>query len=451
MSTTATSKSLLASSKTEVPSPKKQQLTTCERYHAKPPPPPSALPRTPLSLSSSSPSSSSSKTTTTATNPNLSLSSPSQAIAPATTTPATATTIPSPTRGLPRREIKQQPIKQTQGQEQGRGLKQKQTQLCTSNTVLISSARNQNLLHANPPTKPLRQQPQPQPQLQTTTFPTSPTRPSPLQATSDLKVPQSRLKSILKQRQRFILKLCGSDSGWINSSLTVDERSLFKLDITFVKASQDSSLSRPPPKVSPGTTASEYDDPGLDGGLDGPPPNNCTSTPDDSSTDLPFPLSLDSRFSRVSYVSDKIADSLGPPCGFRDLDFAYPSWASSGVISAKHNKDYLVMITCHTGEPGADEVLRSELESCIVTANRIKDKRSGKEDSTIEGRVISVTLQSLRILSFRLEPIWLSLTKEEPRLQIFVEACDINASLAWENQDDHIVSPEYLKTFLEKK
>ncbi|KAL5316235.1 hypothetical protein ACEPPN_015280 [Leptodophora sp. 'Broadleaf-Isolate-01'] len=233
--------------------------------------------------------------------------------------------------------------------------------------------------------------------------------------------------------------------------LKINERSLFKLEITFVKASQDSSLSRPPPKVSPGTTVSEYDDPGLDGGLDGPPPNNCTSTPDDSSIDLPFPLSLDSRFSRVSYVSDKIADSLGPPCGFRDLDFAYPSWASSGVMSAKHNKDYLVMITCHTGEPGADEVLRSELESCIVTANKIKDKRSGNEDSTIEGRVISVTLQSLRILSFRLEPIWLSLTKEEPRLQIFVEACDINASLAWENQDDHIVSPEYLKTFLEKK
>ncbi|KAG4428105.1 hypothetical protein IFR05_016408, partial [Cadophora sp. M221] len=220
-----------------------------------------------------------------------------------------------------------------------------------------------------------------------------------------------------KAAPRFIRKLCGSDSGWINSSLTIDERSLFKLEITFVKASQDSSLLRAPPKISPGTTASESNDPGLDS----PTPNNCTSTPDDFSTDLPFPLSLDSRFSRVSYVSHKIADSFVPPCGFRDLDFAYPGWASSRVTSAKYNKDYLVMITCHTGEPGADEVLRSELESCIVIANKIKDKRSGNEDSTIEGRVISVTLQSLRILS---------LTNEEPCLQIVVEACDIDASLA---------------------
>lgn len=68
-------------------------------------------------------------------------------------------------------------------------------------------------------------------------------------------------------------------------------------------------------------------------------------------------------------------------------------------MSAKHNKDYLVMITCHTGEPGADEVLRSELESCIVTANKIKDKRSGNEDSTIEVRPMFIPLHCFPVPS----------------------------------------------------
>ncbi|KAK0119356.1 hypothetical protein ONS95_010808 [Cadophora gregata] len=352
----------------------------------------------------------------------LSPCSTSHGVRPATTVTATASpmTTARSANGQTQHNLKQKPTIQTEGQEQ---VSQEEEQGRSMSAFVEQSARNHPKARAEPSANSSQQ-------FQPSHQETPATHSNPTQRKQDLEL-KPDLELLRKQRRNFIRKVCVRDRknpSWISNSMTADEINLFKLDISFIEAPQNNPSL--PILLEDDSSSTVFSD--------------C-----DESDDSPATLSLDSRFIRVTYVSQQIASFLDPPRHLRGCPREYPNWAGRGITFAKGNEDCLAMVTCNIGEPGANEILRSELVACIHTANMIIFKASPElKNSPLEGRVISVTLQSLRVIHFRIaQPKWLYLNEEGSRLQIDIQGYDLDASLAWENQLR--VNPAISKILLE--
>ncbi|KAH9221480.1 hypothetical protein DL95DRAFT_381754 [Leptodontidium sp. 2 PMI_412] len=122
---------------------------------------------------------------------------------------------------------------------------------------------------------------------------------------------------------------------------------------------------------------------------------------------LTFNLSMDRTFHHVFNIARDLANYWDDEEMLTINDtISWPNFAAAETVRPKGTND-LIVISCHIGNPRADQLLNSEMWCCYLGCMNQTEQARPQEDQ-IKGTVVSITPASLRIHRFAFHKDWTS-------------------------------------------